>query len=60
MTYKGYRIDSAEKQFPRGITVKGIGVYKGDELLTLACNNALAKQLIDQRVKMGIWEEQKR
>lgn len=55
MTHKGFRLDETERAFPYGITVKGVGVFKGDQLLTMADSASLAKKLIDQRLKMGIW-----
>ena len=60
VAYKGFRLEETERAFPYGITVKGIGIFRGDELLTMADSTPLAKKLIDQRLKMGIWKENKR
>lgn len=55
MTYKGFRLDETERSFPYGITVKGVGIFAGDQLVTMANSANLAKKLIDQRLKMRIW-----
>lgn len=59
MMYKGFRLDDTERAFPYGIAVKGVGIFQGDALLSMADNTNLAKKLIDQRLKMGIWKENK-
>lgn len=60
VTYKGFSLEETERKFPYDIKVEGIGIFRGDELLTMADSVPLAKKLIDQRLKMGIWEEQKK
>lgn len=58
MTYKGYRIEDAEMRFPFGVVVHGYGIFAGEQLLTMADSTSLAKKLINQRLKLGIWKEQ--
>ena len=59
MRYKGFRLDETERAFPYGIAVKGVGIFQGDALMSMADSANLAKKLIDQRLKMGIWKENK-
>lgn len=59
MTYKGYRLEPAEMKFPYNIAVSGIGIYEGEQLLTMTASVPLAKKLIDQRLKMGVWKGKK-
>lgn len=55
MKYKGYTVEQAERKLPNGIRIKGIGIFAGERLLSIAEDTTLAKRAIDTHSKAGIW-----
>ena len=60
MRYRGFDLKPVEKRFPHAILVRGIGIFRGGECLTYAADPELAKRLVDERIRKGMWKEDAR
>lgn len=58
MRYRGFDLKPTERRFPHAVVVRGIGVFRGGECLAYAADQALAKRLIDERIRRGVWKEE--
>lgn len=57
MKYRGFELKPVEQKFRHGIAVKGIGIYQGNVCLTYAADVKLARLVVDERIKHGMWKE---
>lgn len=60
MRYRGFELKPAEKHFRHGIAVKGIGIHRDGQCLTYAADLDLAKRVVDERIRRGMWKEEQR
>ena len=56
MKYRGFALKPVERRFPpHNLAVKGIGIFRENQCLTYAHDYDLARRVVDDRLKRGIW-----
>lgn len=56
MKHKGYTLRQIERAQANGKPLRGCGIFLNDVFLTSASDSTLARRVVDEKIRTGLWK----